>query len=327
MATLTVTTLDDETFDGGDLAAETADGGGLSLREAIGLAQDGDVVAFDFSLSGGSVILTGDTLSILQSITINGDINGDDVSDIDIAYSASSGTIFAIAGDGVNFINDHARLDVNSDVFFGGGANAIDVTGNDVTFINRGELFVDTLDAADGTEQSTGILYQGENFTFTNEAGASVISDGRWALEVGLLNSTPATITNFGLLQGDDDALRFGLGTIVNAGVIRATGEHIVAGRAGLISDGISVGVVELDFADIPETGIVNIENQATGLIEGVRSGLNINGGGVVNNDGRIVGNESGILISGYTSIFTGVVAPDVPFSLVNTGEIQAMIR
>ena len=40
MATFTVTTETDEAFDGGSLAAETADGGGLSLREAIGLAND-----------------------------------------------------------------------------------------------------------------------------------------------------------------------------------------------------------------------------------------------------------------------------------------------
>ena len=38
MSTFTVTTANDEAFDGGDLAAETLDGGGLSLREAIGLA-------------------------------------------------------------------------------------------------------------------------------------------------------------------------------------------------------------------------------------------------------------------------------------------------
>ena len=37
-ATYSVTTLDDQEFDGGDLAAELADGGGLSLREALALA-------------------------------------------------------------------------------------------------------------------------------------------------------------------------------------------------------------------------------------------------------------------------------------------------
>ena len=41
MATFTVTTLDDEAFASGTEAAETADGNGLSLSEAIGHCQCG----------------------------------------------------------------------------------------------------------------------------------------------------------------------------------------------------------------------------------------------------------------------------------------------
>ena len=36
MANYTVSILTDDVFNGGNLAAETADGGGLSLREALG---------------------------------------------------------------------------------------------------------------------------------------------------------------------------------------------------------------------------------------------------------------------------------------------------
>ena len=57
MATLTITTLDDEAFGGGDLATETGDGNGLSLREALALAQDGDIIEFDGSLAGGTITL------------------------------------------------------------------------------------------------------------------------------------------------------------------------------------------------------------------------------------------------------------------------------
>src|SRR5262249_60319102 len=52
-----VTTLADEVYDGGTLAQETADGTGLSLREALGLANKDpnstDVILFDPSLIGG----------------------------------------------------------------------------------------------------------------------------------------------------------------------------------------------------------------------------------------------------------------------------------
>jgi hypothetical protein len=53
MATFTVTTLADETFGGGTASTEVADGTGLSLREAIGLANsssDADRIEFDPSL-------------------------------------------------------------------------------------------------------------------------------------------------------------------------------------------------------------------------------------------------------------------------------------
>ena len=61
MVDYVVTTLDDEAFDGGDLAAETADGN-LSLREALGLANanpDADTIAFDGLLvPAGTLFLT-----------------------------------------------------------------------------------------------------------------------------------------------------------------------------------------------------------------------------------------------------------------------------
>ena len=53
-AAYTVTTLDDQEYDGGDLADETADGGGLSLREALALTNadplSADTINFDRGL-------------------------------------------------------------------------------------------------------------------------------------------------------------------------------------------------------------------------------------------------------------------------------------
>src|SRR5262249_29797396 len=61
-ANLVVTTLADEAYGGGDLAAEMADGGGLSLREALALANalgDHNSITFDDSLANGTLTLTG----------------------------------------------------------------------------------------------------------------------------------------------------------------------------------------------------------------------------------------------------------------------------
>src|SRR5262245_29384225 len=99
MANYTVSTLDDELFNGGNLAAEAADGGGLSLREALELAQGNgaavaDVITFQVSLAGGTLTLTQGHLTIAGSVTIDGDVNGDDSADITIDGDASQ--VFAI---------------------------------------------------------------------------------------------------------------------------------------------------------------------------------------------------------------------------------------
>ena len=89
MADFEVTTFDDETFNGGSLAEETADGGGLSLREAIALANDdaeADTITFDLDPGDTTLRLTEGTLVITNALTIDGagavtitgDVDGND---------------------------------------------------------------------------------------------------------------------------------------------------------------------------------------------------------------------------------------------------------
>ena len=75
MATWTVNTANDETFDGAD---DITDGEGLSLREALALASDGDTIVFasgtDEAFENGAIIrLTAGELGIAVSLTIEGD--------------------------------------------------------------------------------------------------------------------------------------------------------------------------------------------------------------------------------------------------------------
>jgi hypothetical protein len=82
MAEFTVTTLADETFEGSETPA-APDGNGLSLREALGLANangaaEPDTIKFDASLAGGVLFLQSGELTITtDGITIDGDIDGD----------------------------------------------------------------------------------------------------------------------------------------------------------------------------------------------------------------------------------------------------------
>jgi hypothetical protein len=97
---LVVTTLDDESYEGGDVDSETADGTGLSLREAIGLADTAGgshTITFDPSLTGGTLTLTQGALTIDSNLTIEGDIGGDGNRDVTISGGNAS-RVFTVAG-------------------------------------------------------------------------------------------------------------------------------------------------------------------------------------------------------------------------------------
>ena len=85
-------TTDD--FGGGNIATESADGFGLSLREAIGLANanaGADIITFAPALlPGGTITLGGTQLTISDDVTIDGDIDNDGTPDITIDGNASS---------------------------------------------------------------------------------------------------------------------------------------------------------------------------------------------------------------------------------------------
>ncbi len=105
-----VTTLADESYDGGTLAQETADGTGLSLREALGLANQDpttfDTIEFDPKLIGGSthgvddgvLLLTNGELTINGNVEIDGDINSDGTPDITIDGQGASRDLRIIGG-------------------------------------------------------------------------------------------------------------------------------------------------------------------------------------------------------------------------------------
>jgi predicted outer membrane repeat protein len=105
MANFTVGILSDDAFNNGDLIAETADGGGLSLREAIALANGNgatpDTITFQENLAGGTLTLTNApgfrSLNITtDGVTINGDVNNDGTPDITISGN-NAGSVFQIS--------------------------------------------------------------------------------------------------------------------------------------------------------------------------------------------------------------------------------------
>ena len=86
ISTLVVTTEADEDDPGA--TTEAPGGTGLSLREAIRFANanaDADTITFDPSLAGETLTLGGSELVITNDVTIDGDVNGDNVADITVS--------------------------------------------------------------------------------------------------------------------------------------------------------------------------------------------------------------------------------------------------
>ena len=97
LATLTVTTGLDSGADatiGASLAADTGDGGGLSLREALSWAAANDTITFN----AGMTVLLNSTLTLNKNLTIDGDLNNDQTADVTFDGQYKAKVLNVIAG-------------------------------------------------------------------------------------------------------------------------------------------------------------------------------------------------------------------------------------
>lgn len=211
MANYTVTITNDDPFNGGGLAAETADGGGLSLREAIGLANAtmaADTIDFAAGLSGGTIRLTqGTSLIVTSDITINGDIDADGAPEI------------IVSGD----VMGDDNLQIDSD-------------GNAITNVFGGNLGdnVRVFDFTSGTSVLSGLVITGGLNTATGGGGVQV------AAGVMLTISDSSVSGNFANLGGGISNL--GTVTVENSLVegnrIDDNGSGLLTGGGGISNDG-----------------------------------------------------------------------------------------
>ncbi len=183
MATITATTLIDE-LDGG-ASAEALGGAGLSLREALALAQDGERVEFVENLDGVIRIASGRSeMQIEANITIDGDnritITGD-VDDNDIvddneltdAYqtrlnsrASDNEKIFSIGNGG----NDSLRCNGGDDTLRGNGGT-YDLRGNGGADVIRAGGGGDTVRGNGGADK---LLGQGGDDSLHGNGGRDV---------------------------------------------------------------------------------------------------------------------------------------------------------
>ena len=190
-APFVVTSLSDSGDDAtvtGDLAAETADGGGLSLREAVVLANadaGADIISFDASLTGGTIVLASGELTLLKDVTIDGDIDGDKAADITISGNDIH-RIFNMVGANTDAHLLSLTLTNGNSGGFGGAIFAKDIASLDI---------VDTtIRDSTGIQGGGGLYVKGADVTITSSLISANSTDNYGG---GLyLYDTTATLTN-----------------------------------------------------------------------------------------------------------------------------------
>ncbi|MFC3052090.1 DUF4347 domain-containing protein [Kordiimonas pumila] len=296
--TFTVTTIldnGDDTTLGADLAADIADGGGLSLREAIGYAGAGDTITFDAGLSGGTILLNGE-LSITTDITIDGDVDADDKADITINGNDIS-RVFNISG-GTSTLQS---LTISHGAVTGnGGAILISGASTDVTIDSS------TISDSEASSRGGGIYVDDlANMSLTNSLVTGNEAEYGSVVVVGT-----ATIDNTTIAYNTADGI---------------AGLHVLGtGTAGAVADVTNVtltGNRETGFNGFEEilaegnirTATINVTDS---IIANTGGGTNILNAGTINFSGTVIVSEaftpssgSATVISSLTDIFASTAS------------------
>ena len=232
---LVVSTLEDE--NDGDFSA-----GDLSLREAIANAEAGATITFDPSLSGGTILLDDEELSIDRSLTID----------------AASVNGITIDGDSDLFGGEEVENRVLN-IDDGDESTAQDVVLNRLT-ISGGSL------SGDGA----GILNQ-ENLTLNNSivSGNTSFRSGGGINNSGTLNVTNSTISsNYASDEG---------GGIKNNGTVTIDNSTI-ANNSSLFSGGgiASGGSLEISNSTITNNEVIADDVRGYGSGDGISGSATI---------------------------------------------------
>ena len=190
---LVVDTLVDE--NDGDYSA-----GDLSLREAVALVADGGNITFDSGLAGGTIVLNGSHLELINGVTIDGDTNGDDIADITISGGATSRLFFIDSNARTFSLTSLNLIDGNAGASRGGAISIIDghlsvinsaITGNSAH--TGGGIYVEGADSLNIVNS----LISGN--TATIFAGGGIYS---YSTSLSLTNSTLHNNTANGIYGG-----------------------------------------------------------------------------------------------------------------------------
>ncbi|MCB1499007.1 MAG: cadherin-like domain-containing protein [Bauldia sp.] len=351
--TFVVTTLSDADEDGtvtGDLAAEIADGGGLSLREALILANadptNGASVTFHASLAGGTVTLAGGELVIASDVFVSGDVDGNGTADITINAAGSSRVFHATAGsstlDALTITGGYAAY--GGGIYVDGGTtlaitNAL-LTGNDAVggggMYNFGTLTMANTTLSANTAGYGGGLMNTATATLANVTladntalihGGGILNTANLTLVNATLAGNSATTNGGGINQIGGTATVFnstltgnaatdnGGGIYTSGGTLTLTNTIVAGNDAGAAGDDVQGSIATAGFNLFSQVGLGDaddiIETDVSQIFASVTGGPFIHG--VLADNGGAV--ETVLILRGGTAQNAGSNTA-VPFDL-----------
>jgi hypothetical protein len=262
--TFVVTTLADETYDGGTLAQETADGTGLSLREALGLANQDptsvDTITFAPNLIGGSthgvndgvLLLTNGALTVNGNVTIEGDINGDGTPDITVDGQGASRDLVITGGnvnlDGLTITGGYAYVH-GGGVSLGQGAyGPANVFISHSVIANNQSVYGGgiSVDSGDALSLSNSVI--AGNYAFL--VGGGIANQGALSMR-----DTTVSGNTSGYIGGGVANSVFGSLAVVNSTIAN---NQITSSVAGPLYDSAGAGLYNAGNAALINTTIAN---------------------------------------------------------------------
>ena len=285
MATFTVTTKFDEEFTGATEMQEAGDGDGLSLREAIGLANPNDTIEFDTGTATllrltlgeihapGNLIINGGGV-----ITITGDANNDDttlagnITDVDASAGrlSDNSRIFFVDGgnltlDGLTITGGRTTGDTaNSGAGTQGGAIHVDGLGNTLTITNS------TIagNSTNGLNAEGGAIYADGVLNISDSTISGNVTQGERSFGGAIYAQANVTIINTTIAYNETQGDRgYGGAIFADGGVVNVLNSTIVGNKAlGQIDNNTSFNVGSAIYSDntlIVANSIV-IDNEAT---------------------------------------------------------------
>ena len=292
----------------------TNDSGAGSLRQAIldsNAAGGSNTIEFDAALIG-QTITTISTLPVSVNAVIDGDIT---------IEGSGTNSLIELDTAGVDLTLENVTLNQVATELF---TPAVIVTNDNISITNNASITAtgpnSGSDPMQISDRTNGIDVQGDNFTLVNQAGASIVTTGRIGVQaISFDENYFATVINDGLIEGSDDGVRLTSGVITNSGTIRSTGLFSFGfdgAVVGLTADAVQFfGPNTADFVT-PADGIGVVNNLASGIIEGVRSGVFLSGNGILNNAGIITADVATVISSG------GNIGTAAPLIINNSGTI-----